>query len=71
MSVRFALQVSGAPEKKLMLALSEHVTAGSLWDLTVAHDEGCPSRSTKEMADCTCEVVWVDLVNLDHRPASL
>jgi hypothetical protein len=41
--------------ERLAAVATEHVEAGGLHYMSIAHDDDCPTLESQSLADCTCE----------------
>ena len=49
--------VGGKPVRAVMAALLKMPGETGVWEIGVAHDEGCPSLSLQRLDACDCEYV--------------
>lgn len=56
----------GDPVAALARANSDLAGTGAVYDIGVAHDDGCPTTAlpTGSLADCTCEIIEMHVERL-------
>ncbi len=60
MTIEHVIEVAtlGDPARVLSAALDRlRLEAGGVYQLTVAHDDGCPCLSGRPLPACTCEII--------------
>lgn len=54
-----------------IVAGGAHLPDDISWHITVRHEDGCPSRGTRDQADCTCEDLIIEGVPLSPFQAAV